>query len=123
MRSSRISKIIISSLALFTFAGGFATVDASPAFAKSKSSKSSHSKKSSSKKSFSKGKTKLVPPPPPYAPSILPELAYRRGGRAVVKSEEEKPVNPYAKYIYHRDEQKLPTPVRHNKYVASWNAN
>ncbi len=123
MRSSRTTKIVISSLALCAFAGGLALVDANPAFAKSKSSKKSHSKKSSSKKSFSKGKTKLVPPPPPYAPSILPELAYRRGGRAVATSEEEKPVNPYAKYIYHRDEQKLPTPVRHNKYVASWNAN
>lgn len=112
------SKISIITLSLLFLIAGclVAPSDSGSAFAKSKTSskKKKRSKKTSKKK-------RLVPPPPPYAPSILPELAYARRHKVkTVEEESEKPVNPYAKYIYHRDSQKIPTPVRPNKYVSYW---
>jgi len=63
----------------------------------------------------------FVPPPPPYQPSILPEM---QGGRTTVSSvqstAQKQPENPYKKYIYTRNEADTPTPVQPNKYVSYW---
>lgn len=63
----------------------------------------------------------LVPPPPPYAPSILPELVHNPQAQ-VATAETEEPVNdkPYSKYIYTRNDNDQPRSVQHNKYVTTW---
>lgn len=110
---------IVAIASLFFFAGPVCLPgDSGSAIAKSKTS--SKSKKSRKRAKKVSSKKRLVPPPPPYAPSILPELAYGRRSQVKAVEEEDKPVNPYAKYIYHRDEHKIPTPVRPNKYVSYW---
>ena len=66
----------------------------------------------------------LVPPPPPYSPSILPELAYARArGLRVKKQEEaEKPSNPYSKYVQtHNQTKEDPQPVQQGTGVVTWN--
>jgi len=57
----------------------------------------------------------LIPPPPAYTPSILPEL------QATAGAEPPKPVNPYKKYVYTREGHDEPPPVQPNKYVTYWN--
>jgi hypothetical protein len=54
----------------------------------------------------------LVPPPPPYAPSILPELKY--GGQAPG------PSHPYKKYVYSANGYEDPVPVKTHKTVTYW---
>lgn len=69
---------------------------------------------------------RLVPPPPAYMPSILPELYYQRnvaqdedyGDEDVVA---EKPKNPYAKYFYSRDNE-VPKAVQARSGVTNWAA-
>lgn len=58
----------------------------------------------------------LVPPPPAYMPSILPEL------KVAQKTLVHKPVNPVKKYIYTRDGYEDPTPVKTNEHVTYWNS-
>ena len=66
----------------------------------------------------------LVPPPPAYMPSILPEL-YMRNTNIVAEaateddSENSPPVNPYAKYVYNRHEE-APKPVQSRNGVSVW---
>jgi hypothetical protein len=67
----------------------------------------------------------FVPPPPPYAPSILPENIVR--GRATDSDEpkevaEKPPENPYKKYIFTRDAGDMPRVVRFGK-TAQQNRN
>lgn len=67
----------------------------------------------------SKGKNYLVPPPPAYAPSILPELAYSRYSgkkKPVAKVEEEK---PYSKYVFTRSGYEIRA-KKQNPYVTYW---
>jgi hypothetical protein len=65
----------------------------------------------------------LVPPPPPYQPSILPENLYSRASTVSAQPAAEKaPENPYKKYIYTRNPADTPTPVQQNKYVSYWSA-
>jgi hypothetical protein len=61
----------------------------------------------------------FVPPPPPYQPSILPEMS-SAGESDSVASVETKTVKPYSKYIYVRNQSDAPRVVQHNKYVTSW---
>jgi len=66
----------------------------------------------------------LVPPPPPYQPSLLPELAYSRpvySTNEEVASSQTKASQPYSKYIYVRNSSDAPTMVPQNRYVSSWN--
>jgi len=65
----------------------------------------------------------LVPPPPPYQPSILPEYAMSRTSYAAQSqiASATKPVQPYSKYIYTRNVADAPTAVQSNKYVTVWN--
>ena len=57
----------------------------------------------------------LVPPPPAYMPSILPELTIAPEKTAP------KPANPTKKYIYTREGYEEPTPVKPNKHITYWN--
>lgn len=66
----------------------------------------------------------LVPPPPPYQPSILPEYGGRYSGGAAPKiasAETPKVERPYSKYIYTRNVADAPRVVQPNKYVTVWN--
>jgi hypothetical protein len=71
-----------------------------------------------------KGKSYLVPPPPPYAPSILPELAYarhHRGFKHAVHQEPEKVESKYIKLgVQSAEGYEDPEPVKPNKYVTYW---
>ncbi|MDZ4833538.1 MAG: hypothetical protein SGJ27_07135 [Candidatus Melainabacteria bacterium] len=72
-----------------------------------------------------RGKSYLVPPPPPYAPSILPELAYarhHRGAKHVVQQQPEKVESRYTKLgVQSAEGYEDPEPVKANKYVTYWN--
>lgn len=73
-----------------------------------------------------RGKSYLVPPPPPYAPSILPEIAYRhaRGYRkpAAAEAQVEKVESAYAKVgVQAAEGYEDPEPVKKNPYVTTWN--
>ena len=61
----------------------------------------------------------LVPPPPAYQPSILPELQGQ--GDAVQAQTSDTPENHWSKYIYVRPGATAPNGVQANKYVKSWN--
>lgn len=71
----------------------------------------------------------LVPPPPPYAPSILPELAYARarGYRKTTAAVADKQVVEDDKTYHEKvgvqaaDGYEDPEPVKQNKYVTYWN--
>jgi len=56
----------------------------------------------------------LVPPPPAYMPSILPELRGSSSGQAAGHG------NPYRKYVYSADGYADPTPVKTHKTVTYW---
>jgi len=71
----------------------------------------------------------LIPPPPPYAPSILPELAYARARGYKKKAVEATvPDKEADSRTYHEkvgvqsvDGYEEPEPVKQNKYVTYWN--
>jgi hypothetical protein len=72
------------------------------------------------------GKSYLIPPPPPYAPSILPELAYARAHRgrhhAVAVQQPEKVESRFVKLgVQAAEGYEEPEPVKVNKYVTYWN--
>lgn len=63
----------------------------------------------------------FVPPPPPYMPSIIPELR----GTAIseiegLDAEEAPPENPYQKYFFSADGSDAPKPVEHRSGVSTW---
>jgi hypothetical protein len=65
----------------------------------------------------------FVPPPPPYQPSILPEMA-GSSEAVTVASAETKVVKPYSRYIYVRNQSDAPRVVQQpNKYVTYWSGN
>ena len=122
--SSRFLPILISSLALvLPLSASAATKSgASSAKAAKSKSKSSHAANRRTRHMSSR----LVPPPPAYMPSILPELYYR--GPLAEEEEEEaadsetapaKPKNPYAKYFYSRDNA-VPKAVKARSGVTTW---
>lgn len=97
--------------------------------AKKKTTVSTSQKKTTHKKTKSKKyrASGLVPPPPAYAPSILPELLYAKHRRAQIKSvevsdseQEPKASDTYSKHFYNRDGYEDPEPVKPNKYVTYW---
>jgi len=61
----------------------------------------------------------LVPPPPAFMPSILPELYYKNGGGKLAH----KPKDRLKKYFYTREGYEDPKPVKTNRYVTYWNSN
>ena len=72
----------------------------------------------------------LVPPPPPYEPSTLPEwqawksIRIRREATQSTKTKSEQvkseAANPYSRFIYNREGYQSPQPVQPNKYVTYW---
>ncbi len=69
----------------------------------------------------------FVPPPPPYAPSILPETIANVRTQPDPSEElaEKLPENPYKKYIFTRDAGDMPRVVRgvksqSNRYVITY---
>lgn len=59
----------------------------------------------------------FVPPPPPYAPSILPETqSYNMGAVQQIEKTaeiaEKPPENPYKKYIFTRDAGDMPRVIK-----------
>jgi hypothetical protein len=62
----------------------------------------------------------LVPPPPPYTPSMLPELQYSRYSQYSQRTDSAEAGNPYSKYVYTRSGYEAPKPVQPNKYVTYW---
>jgi hypothetical protein len=98
--------ILISSSALLLSAT-VASADAAPAKAKKASHKAGRG-------------SYFVPPPPPYQPSILPEMS-GAGEEDSVAAAETKTVKPYSKYIYVRNQSDAPRVVQQpNKYVTYW---
>ena len=67
--------------------------------------------------------SRLVPPPPAYMPSILPELYFQRNNTATQTEDVEKiaakPVNPYARYFYSRQGD-VPKATDARSGVATW---
>lgn len=92
------------------------TTFASPQPAPAKTKQQKQQKQKTQSTSKYRYRTYLVPPPPAYMPSILPELKGLRNG------EPAKPHNPYRKYIYSRQGHEDPPPVQPNKYVTYWHS-
>jgi hypothetical protein len=65
----------------------------------------------------------FVPPPPAYAPSLLPELQRQSQVQTGSAGEENKLVDGDAsdKYVKAKDGYQDPKAVRTNKYVTYWN--
>ena len=61
----------------------------------------------------------LVPPPPAFMPSILPELYYQKGNGKLAH----KPKDRLKRYFYTREGYEDPKPVKTNRYVTYWNSN
>lgn len=66
----------------------------------------------------------LVPPPPPYAPSMLPSALGMKSAQAVAAyayaAVVEKPVNTYGKYIFTRNQGGMPEVVQPDPYVSHY---
>jgi hypothetical protein len=64
----------------------------------------------------------LVPPPPPYQPSVLPEysLTGTTSSAQTIASAEVKPEQRYSKYIYVRNSADAPRVVHSKSGVTSW---
>ncbi len=64
----------------------------------------------------------FVPPPPPYTPSMVPSALGAMNAQAVTADANnavvEKPVNPYSKYIFTRNQGAMPQVVQANPYVS-----
>ncbi|MBX9692135.1 MAG: hypothetical protein K2Z81_07110 [Cyanobacteria bacterium] len=71
------------------------------------------------KKLAHRGKHHLVPPPPPYAPSILPEIAYAKSKGISLQQKETEPPNPWSKYVYTRAGYEIKA-KKPNQYVTVW---
>jgi hypothetical protein len=68
----------------------------------------------------------FVPPPPPYMPSILPEM--RRFSNTEVEADSDTdnsgpqtPQTRWSKYIYVRNGYSSPQSSSPNKYITNWN--
>lgn len=72
-----------------------------------------------------RGKSYLIPPPPPYAPSILPELAYARAHRGYKHAAAQQPEKVQSRFVklgvQAAEGYEDPEPVKANKYVTYWN--
>lgn len=83
------------------------------------------------KRSYSAGRgAYFVPPPPPYAPSVLPEnqgyhVTSDQQTEKTAEVAEKPPENPYKKYIYTREANDMPRVIKvgrtHNSNVVSYN--
>lgn len=90
--------------------------------AEAKGKKSTHHKKGR-KHGRVLGHNYLVPPPPPYAPSIMPELHMMatRGLPKQAHKEERKDEYPYSKYIFTAKKADAPRSVKLNHTTTVWN--
>jgi hypothetical protein len=74
-----------------------------------------------------RGKSYLVPPPPPYAPSILPELAYsryrghRKSTTVATQAPEEKKSTYESLGVQAVEGYEDPEPVKKGNGVVTWN--
>ncbi|MBX9670448.1 MAG: hypothetical protein K2X93_22800 [Candidatus Obscuribacterales bacterium] len=113
-------------MALISFST-ISSTDASAAAIQGKTAAHKAAKKPVRKRiAYRSGKSYLIPPPPPYAPSILPELAYARArGHRRAKHEPiqvEKVESHYSKVgVQAVEGYEDPEPVKTNKYVTYWN--
>ena len=64
----------------------------------------------------------FVPPPPPYTPSMVPSALGMTNAQAVTADADdavvEKPVNPYSKHIFTRNQGDMPQVVQPNPHVS-----
>jgi hypothetical protein len=61
----------------------------------------------------------LVPPPPAYMPTILPELYYKGIQTAAPTAVEKKEENPLTKYVYTRTGEEVKA-ISSRKGVSNW---
>ncbi len=115
--------VVSFALACAVVTGGMILDCQTAAEAKSKSKKGSNHKKARRSGRIA-GHNYLVPPPPPYAPSIMPELrmmANRGLGQTAHKEEKPKNEYPYSKYIYTAKKADAPRSVKLNQTTTAWN--
>ena len=66
----------------------------------------------------------FVPPPPPFVPSIMPEMKRFYSNEVEADSDTgsgiQTPQSRWSKYIYVRNGYSAPQPVSTNKYVTYW---
>jgi hypothetical protein len=62
----------------------------------------------------------LIPPPPAYMPSILPELKGVDASGNPIVVEPPKPKNPYKKYVFTAEGYDDPLPDTQRKGVSYW---
>jgi hypothetical protein len=124
------AQLVLIMFALSVFGAAAATAaDSVSGSAKNavKQEKRTHTTKSStagnkkkSRRHIAKG---LIPPPPAYMPSILPELYLRTETTPKQSDPEvqvaEKPVNPYARYFYSRQGD-VPKATTARSGVTTW---
>ena len=75
----------------------------------------------SSRNSSRRARNYFVPPPPPYTPSMVLSALGMTNAQAVTNAADavvEKPVNPYSKYIFTRNQGDMPQVVQPNPYVS-----
>lgn len=117
-RNCRYLGHLVSIAAAFSVvvSGAVLTCEKVEAKAKKKSSQHRKNRKIS-------GHNFLVPPPPPYAPSIMPELHMmaNRGLPKQAKKEAPKDEYPYSKYIYTAKKADAPRSVKLNHTTTVWN--
>jgi hypothetical protein len=121
------------SLAVF-FSGSFAlstqSVEAKTSETKTSEAKTSEAnilRNSSREAKTSRNSTRIarnyfVPPPPPYAPSLVPSALGMTNAQVVTADADyavmEKLITPYSKYIFTRNQGKMPQVVQPNPYVS-----
>ena len=75
-----------------------------------------------SRNSSRRDRNYFVPPPPPYTPSMVPSALGMTNAQAVAADADdavvEKPVNPYSKYIFTRNQGDMSQVVQPNPYVS-----
>jgi len=127
-----LKKTAYLSLALMlTFSSQAAIAGQTATASKSTQKATSRSKKTTRKRTVRSSKkyraSGLVPPPPAYAPSILPEIVYSRYRHrnhhkveTADENKEPKASDTYSKHFYTREGDEDPEPVKPNKYVTYW---
>jgi hypothetical protein len=75
-----------------------------------------------SRNSSCRARNYFVPPPPPYTPSVVPSALGMTNAQAVTADADDavvkKPVNPYSKYIFTRNQGDMPQVVQPNPHVS-----
>lgn len=94
----------------------------SGSFALSTQSVEAKTEAKTSRNSSRRARNYFVPPPPPYTPSMVPSALGMTNAQAVTADADnavvKKPVNPYSKYIFTRNQGDMPQVVQPNPYVS-----